>query len=85
MFARTRAIFDKQLMDRMRNVGEPSPLPVFIVGMPRSGHAEQILASHPKVFGAGELRDFPELAIAALRPPQLARNFLSEGHSSHFG
>ncbi len=31
--------------------------PVFIVGMPRSGTSlvEQILASHPEVFGAGEL------------------------------
>jgi hypothetical protein len=34
-----------------------SDRPVFIVGMPRSGTTltEQILASHPKVFGAGEL------------------------------
>lgn len=34
-----------------------SELPVFIVGMPRSGTSlvEQILASHPKVYGAGEL------------------------------
>ena len=34
-----------------------SERPVFIVGMPRSGTtlAEQILASHPQVFGAGEL------------------------------
>ncbi|MDH3230283.1 MAG: sulfotransferase [Alphaproteobacteria bacterium] len=34
-----------------------SELPVFIVGMPRSGTTltEQVLASHPKVFGAGEL------------------------------
>jgi tetratricopeptide (TPR) repeat protein len=34
-----------------------SSRPVFIVGMPRSGTtlAEQILASHPAVFGAGEL------------------------------
>ena len=32
--------------------------PLFIVGMPRSGTSltEQILASHPDVFGAGELR-----------------------------
>jgi tetratricopeptide (TPR) repeat protein len=38
--------------------GNPSQLPVFIVGMPRSGTSltEQILASHPEVFGAGELR-----------------------------
>jgi tetratricopeptide (TPR) repeat protein len=35
----------------------PSERPVFVVGMPRSGTtlAEQILASHPQVFGAGEL------------------------------
>lgn len=36
-----------------------SRLPVFIVGMPRSGTSlvEQILASHPRVHGAGELED----------------------------
>ncbi len=36
-----------------------SELPVFIVGMPRSGTSlvEQILSSHPSVFGAGELGD----------------------------
>jgi tetratricopeptide (TPR) repeat protein len=34
-----------------------SSCPVFVVGMPRSGTTltEQILASHPSVFGAGEL------------------------------
>ncbi len=34
-----------------------SELPVFIVGMPRSGTSlvEQIVASHPQAFGAGEL------------------------------
>ncbi len=37
----------------------PTERPVFIVGMPRSGTSlvEQILASHPQVFGAGELDD----------------------------
>jgi hypothetical protein len=41
-------------------VGEQSSVPVFILGMPRSGSTlvEQILASHPKVFGAGEIDDF---------------------------
>src|SRR5262249_49635870 len=35
-----------------------SARPVFIIGMPRSGTslAEQILASHPQAFGAGEIR-----------------------------
>jgi len=36
-----------------------SPKPVFIVGMPRSGTSmvEQIIASHPAVFGAGERKE----------------------------
>ena len=39
-------------------------LPVFIVGMPRSGTTlvEQILASHPEIYGAGELNWLPKLA-----------------------
>ena len=38
-------------------LGSDSELPVFIVGMPRSGTSlvEQIVASHPQVYGAGEL------------------------------
>jgi tetratricopeptide (TPR) repeat protein len=49
--------------------GSPSSLPVFIVGMPRSGTSlvEQIAASHSRVFGAGELRHIGE-AAAALGP-----------------
>lgn len=46
---------------------EPDALmPVFIVGMPRSGSSliEQILASHPQVAGAGEL---PALRLAVER------------------
>ncbi len=39
--------------------GSQSELPVFIVGMPRSGTTlvEQILSSHTKISGAGELKD----------------------------
>jgi hypothetical protein len=46
--------------------GAASELPVFIVGMPRSGTSlvEQIAASHPSVFGAGELRAIPDIAKA---------------------
>lgn len=38
--------------------------PVFIVGMPRSGTSltEQILASHSRVHGAGELKDIKTIA-----------------------
>lgn len=48
--------------ERFSNVQKPAeksdqPQHVFIVGMPRSGTTlvEQILASHPEIFGAGEL------------------------------
>jgi len=43
--------------ERARIDATASARPVFIIGMPRSGTtlAEQILASHPSVFGAGEL------------------------------
>jgi hypothetical protein len=43
--------------------GNPSELPVFIVGMPRSGTSlvEQIAASHHAVFGAGERKDIHEI------------------------
>jgi len=41
-----------------------SELPIFIVGMPRSGTTlvEQIVASHPDAFGAGELMHVTNLA-----------------------
>jgi tetratricopeptide (TPR) repeat protein len=46
-----------------------SEMPIFIVGMPRSGTtlAEQILASHPDVYGAGELKH-----VSALIPRLLS-------------
>jgi tetratricopeptide (TPR) repeat protein len=45
-------------------LGGASELPVFIVGMPRSGTTltEQIAASHSQIFGAGELPDIGWIA-----------------------
>jgi tetratricopeptide (TPR) repeat protein len=49
--------YDAQWLSQARGAVAASSRPVFIVGMLRSGTslAEQILASHPQVFGAGEL------------------------------
>lgn len=49
--------FTQETIDYLRAFANPSALPLFIVGMPRSGSTliEQILASHPDVYGAGEL------------------------------
>ena len=57
---RIRTVFTAELMDSKQGLGHRSMVPIFIVGMPRSGTTlvEQILASHPKVFGAGELTEF---------------------------
>ena len=57
---RAREIFTSELIRRRQGKGHPSSIPVFILGMPRSGTTlvEQVLASHPQVFGAGELKHF---------------------------
>lgn len=51
------------LLKRLKGSGNVSEMPIFVVGMPRSGTSlvEQILASHPLVHGAGELRAMPAL------------------------
>lgn len=57
MFQRISSVFDSSLFDRFQGQGDPSPVPIFVLGMPRSGSTliEQILGSHPQVHGAGEL------------------------------
>jgi tetratricopeptide (TPR) repeat protein len=59
---------DAPRLDRLAGGGDPSDRPVFLVGMPRSGTTlmEQILASHPQVWGAGELATLEELLIERL-------------------
>jgi tetratricopeptide (TPR) repeat protein len=53
------AAMTPQLMASCRGWGSSDPRPVFVVGLPRSGTTliEQIIATHPKVHGAGELPD----------------------------
>ncbi len=61
------SVFTPAFFERVRGFGVDSERPVFIVGLPRSGTTllEQVLASHSRVFGAGELRfareDFEKL------------------------
>ncbi len=68
-FQRISTIFGGALFDHFRGAGDPSSVPVFILGMPRSGSSlvEQILASHPQVHGAGELTDFEAAAGSVLQ------------------
>lgn len=64
-------MFDRDLFERCLGMGSESERPVFVCGMPRSGTtlAEQVLASHDDVFGAGELGFLP--AITGLMPTVL--------------
>lgn len=57
--------YGKEDMKRFPRAAHGSQRPIFIVGMPRSGTSlvEQILASHPAVFGAGELNDLNMIAM----------------------
>jgi tetratricopeptide (TPR) repeat protein len=56
--ARMIAACTPDFFRRVRGFGSESELPVFVVGLPRSGTTlvEQILAGHPRVFAAGEIK-----------------------------
>ncbi len=56
-FEAARRVFQPELFEKFAGSGDPDDTPVFVVGMPRSGTTlvEQIISSHPAVYGAGEL------------------------------
>jgi len=57
------ATFTPEFFERTRGFGSDSERPIFIVGLPRSGTTltEQVLASHSRVHGAGELNQARDL------------------------
>ena len=59
--------FTPELLKAKATLGNLSEVPVFIVGMPRSGTTltEQICASHPAVHGAGELNKLGRVVRSA--------------------
>ncbi|MFH2134320.1 MAG: sulfotransferase, partial [Pseudomonadota bacterium] len=69
-FSELKDIFTKDFIDRLRGSGDPSVMPIFVLGMPRSGTTltEQIIASHPDVFGAGELPELLRIAHRKTHP-----------------
>jgi len=77
LFDRIAATFTHELINGKAGSGHPSPMPIFIIGMPRSGTTlvEQIIASHPAVTGAGELQTFNEVVLTVCGPNGHARPY----------
>src|SRR6478672_1553911 len=75
-FDKIREAFPKEKFENRAFAGLDDDRPVFIVGMPRSGSTlvEQILSSHPDVYGAGEVK-YLSIALGKLRDrfPSLPR------------
>jgi len=67
-FDAIRGAFPKEIFAKRKYPGISDERPVFIIGMPRSGSTlvEQILSSHPDVYGAGEVK-YLSRALGQLR------------------
>lgn len=64
---RIKQVFARPDVPAAAAAPQAGPVPIFIVGMPRSGTSlvEQILASHPDVAAGGELEVLPDIERAA--------------------
>jgi len=62
-FNEIKKIYNKNFFIKNKDKGFNDTTPIFIIGMPRSGTTlvEQIISSHPKVFGADELNYISEM------------------------
>jgi len=67
-FKNITSTFSAKTLKTAQTAGNRSTQPVFVLGMPRSGTSlvEQILSSHPDVYGAGELINI-DVAINQLK------------------
>jgi Tfp pilus assembly protein PilF len=75
MFDLIKSVFNESFFEQHSGYGVEDPMPIFILGMPRSGTTltEQILASHPQVFGAGELSQLRMLVRRMSAPVPFTR------------
>jgi len=83
LFKEIKNIFNSKsssiIKEKVNN--DPSIKPIFILGMPRSGTSlvEQIISSHPEVYGAGELNAIGRLCVPlVLKKLSSSKNKLSE-------
>jgi len=81
-FASLKDIFSQPMLERLRGAGNLSNLPIFVLGMPRSGTTltEQIIASHPDVYGGGELHDLLRIAHENMATAPVQNDFPGNLH-----
>jgi hypothetical protein len=70
VFDNIEKVFTQPLIEEKSGSGDATHVPIFVLGMPRSGTTlvEQILASHPQAHGAGELHNFFEAMLGVQGP-----------------
>ena len=66
-FKEIKEFFTNHFDVKEKNNDDNKTIPIFILGMPRSGTSllEQIISNHSKVFGGGELNFLPEAVDAS--------------------
>lgn len=79
LFSRLKSLFAAEPVAGLTQGSSPpsaQPQPIFITGMPRSGTTltEQILASHSKVFGGGELEALGRILTPVLEQSMATGN-----------
>jgi tetratricopeptide (TPR) repeat protein len=81
--ARGKSIFTAEFLNRHAGKGHDSAAPIFILGMPRSGSTliEQILSSHNRVAGLGEV---PMLWRTVAQKFPLIEDAAAEADDEHF-
>ena len=69
LFTQIKLAFNENVLNNNKLNGNNSKVPIFVLGMPRSGTSmiEQILASHSEVYGAGELNEIKDIANTSLK------------------
>ena len=87
-FGNLKKLFTKNIFTKHQRAGSSDETPLFVLGMVRSGTTlvEQILASHPKVHGAGEV-DYLSKNVASNFSKTNEAKFIdriNQASSSHF-
>lgn len=70
------AAFPAEVFTKFAGAGAASAMPIFVLGMPRSGTTliEQILSSHSQIHGAGELKAISQIVDLAGGMPDAMRS-----------